>query len=185
MKKNIISIAAAILMIGGFVFGLHQTGRLPINGNSQLASVISSQELPSPTITASSSNLNASSGINLTVNGHYFKIVSNDVPFFYLGDTEWILNKFNNADIGAILDKRKEDGFSVIKITNTELNAGYSYDRRDANGQTPFINNSILQFNPPWWDRISNIIDWAADRDIYRVNDWCTGTPGICLACNQ
>lgn len=176
MKKNIISIAAVILMIGGFVFGLHQTGRLPINGNSQLAAVISSRQLPSPTITAPSYNHNASNGINLTVNGHYFKTLSNSLPFFYLGDTEWILNKFSNTDIKAILDKRKEDGFSVIKITNTELNVGYSYDRRDANGQTPFINNNILRFNPPWWDRISNIIDWAAERDLYI--ELTIGAPG-------
>ena len=88
-------------------------------------------------------------------------------PFLYLSDTEWILNKYSDADIDTILSTRAEQGFTVIKIGATELNWGttppYSNDRHDFNGKSPFgdDNTDCTIFTEEWWSRLRDIVTLA------------------------
>ncbi len=106
-------------------------------------------------------------------NGHYLQSTGG-TPFLYLGDQEWTLNKHNNSQIISILDDRVAKGFTVIQTAATR---SWPDDRRtDYNGNLPFINNDVTQFNTNYWNRLGMIADECANRGLYLAIN--LGDPG-------
>ncbi|HBT08460.1 MAG TPA: glycoside hydrolase, partial [Leeuwenhoekiella sp.] len=54
--------------------------------------------------------------IEIADNAHFFKRANGD-PFFWLGDTAWLLlKKLDREAISAYFDDRKKKGFNVIQV---------------------------------------------------------------------
>jgi Protein of unknown function (DUF4038)/Putative collagen-binding domain of a collagenase len=100
---------------------------------------------------------------------------SNGKPFFWLGDTGWLLfSKLNRDEVIEYLNDRKEKGFNVIQVMGLhELKLANAY------GDSALINGNITQpkitegaaFNDAdaydYWDHVDYIIDEAAKRGIF------------------
>ena len=107
--------------------------------------------------------------LRVSSNGHYIETTSG-IPFLYLNDTEWLLNRHSDTEIGTLLNDRRTKGFTVIKIGIMGLNSGYkTYDRptTDYNGKYPMDNNIVTQLNVDYWNRLLWIADQCAARSLY------------------
>ncbi len=86
--------------------------------------------------------------ISVGPDAHYF-VGRDGNPFFWLGDTEWELFRlFTLKEAGAILENRKNKGFSIVQVMLTGVGDG---TKPNLTGQTPWLNN-----NPS--DRMSSIL---------------------------
>ena len=107
--------------------------------------------------------------------GRYFT-ASGSKPFFWLGDTGWLLFiKLNRAETIAYLDKRQKQGFNVIQVM-------VLHDVRKAVNR---YGDSALAFQDPsrplvtegsdpgdsiaydFWDHVDFVVDAAAQRGLY------------------
>jgi len=107
---------------------------------------------------------------------HRFLESGNNDPFFWLGDTGWLLfMKLNREETGHYLETRHQQGFNVIQVMvlHNVRNAVNAYgDSAIMNHQVnkPLITegNSFedpLQYD--FWDHVDWIIDLAASKGIY------------------
>lgn len=108
-------------------------------------------------------------GTDLRVSANSRYLTKGNVPFFFLSDTEWVLNARTDNDVVTILDDRVTKGFTVVQVFATrDFTFGGSGDiSKDVNGNLPFINNDPTQFNVSYWNRWRSIADLAAARKLY------------------
>lgn len=112
--------------------------------------------------------------LKVSANKHYL-MTENGEPFFWLGDTGWLLfAKLNIQEANRYLQDRKDKGFNVIQamVLHT-LSAVNAY------GDTALINNNVatpniqpgnspadsLQYD--YWDHVEMIVDMAAEKGLY------------------
>jgi len=107
-------------------------------------------------------------------NGRYLQF-ENSKPFFWLGDTGWLLfKKLNREEAEIYLEDRVSKGFNVIQVMVIhEMPAVNVY------GDSAFVNNNpaepkITEGSNPndsiqydFWDHINYIIDKAAEKGIF------------------
>ncbi|HEX5651941.1 MAG TPA: glycoside hydrolase family 140 protein [Chitinophagaceae bacterium] len=113
--------------------------------------------------------------LKISSKGRYFQ-TSDGKPFFWLGDTGWLLfSKCNREEAIQYLDLRRQQGFNVIQVMliHDLKNAINKY------GDTALVNADLSRpnikegtdFNNPaaydFWDHVDFIIDEAAVRGIY------------------
>ena len=127
------------------------------------------------------------SAFSVSSNGRYL-VQTDGTPFYWLADTEWVLNKHSDDQVHAILDDRAAKGFTVIQVFATRMawdrswsltNAwdfDLSWANSDANDQYPFVDGRVTSLNPPYWQRWNWIIDEAAKRNLYVL--MLIGEPG-------
>jgi hypothetical protein len=128
-------------------------------------------------VTACSSNVGKKeiSRLKISENQRYLVDEQNN-PFFWLGDTGWLLfKKLNRQEAEIYLENRRQKGFNVIQAiviheTDHEVNAY---------GDSALVKNNIAEpmitpGNDPddpgqydFWDHADYIIDMAAERGIY------------------
>lgn len=112
--------------------------------------------------------------LKVSENGRYLQF-ENGKPFFWLGDTGWLLfSKLNREDADRYLSDRAENGFNVIQVMVI-----HSFPELNAYGDTAFINNdplkpNITPGNDPtnkeqydFWDHIDYIVNKAAAKGIF------------------
>jgi hypothetical protein len=105
-----------------------------------------------------------------------FIVTDDGKPFFWLGDTGWLLfKKLNRAEADKYLENRKQMGFNVIQVMllHDINNAVNTY------GDSAFINKDISRpfvttgdsasdsAAYDFWDHVDYIIDLAAQKGIY------------------
>ncbi|SHL40583.1 Putative collagen-binding domain of a collagenase [Chitinophaga jiangningensis] len=99
----------------------------------------------------------------------HFLVTSDGKPFFWLGDTGWLLFvKCNREEAVKYLDTRKQQGFNVIQVM-------VLHDVRKAKnayGDSALINGDVSKPNITtnknnYWNHISFVIDEAAKRGMY------------------
>ena len=107
-------------------------------------------------------------------NGHYL-MEKNGKPFFWLGDTGWLLFlKLNREEADEYLEDRRKKGFNVIQVmvvhSPGEVNVYGDSALINKNVAAPkttpgnkFSNKSEYDF----WDHVDYIIDKAAEKGIY------------------
>jgi hypothetical protein len=113
--------------------------------------------------------------LKISENKH-FLVNENNNPFFWLGDTGWLLfKKLNRDEAEKYLEDRKHKGFNVIQVMvlhdiNNAVNAygDSAFTNRDISQPkvTPgnsFSNSEAYDF----WDHTDFIIDLAASKGIY------------------
>lgn len=107
-------------------------------------------------------------------NGRYLQH-ENGVPFFWQGDTGWLLfQRLNRDEVKQYFENRKEKGFNVIQSIFFQF-----YSDKNAYGHAPFEPrdltkpiitpgkdpNDTVQYD--YWDHVEYIIDMAAQNGIY------------------
>ena len=106
---------------------------------------------------------------------HRFFVKDNGQPFFWLGDTGWLLfGKLNREETIRYLNDRQKKGFNVIQVMLL-----HSLFEANAYGDSALINGNVAlpkvtkghSFSDPkqydFWDHVDYIIDEAAKRNIY------------------
>lgn len=113
--------------------------------------------------------------IKISPNHHYF-ITEDKTPFFWLGDTGWLLFiKLNREEVIKYLDDRKEKGFNVIQVMvlhDTKHAVNVYGDSALINGnpsmpKTTTGNDFKNKEQYDFWNNVDFVIDEAAKRGIY------------------
>lgn len=105
--------------------------------------------------------------LRVSDNGRYLQH-TNDTPFFWLGETGWLLpERLNRDEVDYYLDHCKRAGFNVIQVqTINGVPAMNIYGQ----SSMPF-GYDFTRINQPgvygYWDHMDYIIDAAAHRGIY------------------
>ena len=87
-------------------------------------------------------------------------------PFLWLGDTAWeLFHKLNREEAVEYLDKRKEQGFSVIQAVVLAENDGL----RTPNpyGELPLVDLSPARPNEKYFEHVDFIVAEANARGLY------------------
>lgn len=117
----------------------------------------------------------AAQTLKISPNGRFFT-ESNSKPFFWLGDTGWLLfKKCSREETIKYLDTRQKQGFNVIQVMvlhdlkNTKNFYGdEALDKTDVS--KPLITQGKKFENSDeydYWDHVEWVIDEAAKRNIY------------------
>jgi hypothetical protein len=101
---------------------------------------------------------------------HHFLQYQDGRPFFWLGDTAWLLlSKLDRADTTRYLDDRQRKGFTVLQVmvlngTNEQTVAGVP---ALINGQPekPYVDTKPGEYG--YWDHLDWVVDQAAQRGIF------------------
>jgi hypothetical protein len=105
-----------------------------------------------------------------------FFVTANNKPFFWLGDTGWLLFvKCNREDAVHYLETRKQQGFNVVQVMVLhDMN-----NTKNVYGDNALINEDVSKPNVTdgndfknekeydYWDHVDFIVDEAAKRGIY------------------
>jgi hypothetical protein len=106
---------------------------------------------------------------------HRFLVDEKDQPFFWLGDTGWLLfTKLNREDADKYLTDRANKGFNVIQVMMLHsLNAKNFYGDSalvKQNVATPFVKEGNIYTDSTqydYWDHMDFVIDKAAEKGLY------------------
>jgi len=106
---------------------------------------------------------------------HRYLLTDDGKPFFWLGDTGWLLfSKLNREDAEKYLTNRAEKGFNVIQVMVL-----HSLSAKNIYGDSALIGNNVAKplVTPgngfedtaqyDYWDHMDYIIDKAAEKGIY------------------
>lgn len=112
--------------------------------------------------------------LQVSENGRFF-IDQNKKPFFWLGDTGWLLfTKLSREEVVYYLDNRAEKGFNVIQVMVL-----HGVGAKNLYGDSALVNQDVSrplttegnQFDNPdeydYWDHIDFVIEQAAQRRLY------------------
>ncbi len=122
--------------------------------------------------------------LRISENGRYMTL-ANGEPFFWLGDTGWLLfNKLNRAEAETYLEDRKQKGFNVVQAmvlhTIPSVNSYGDSSLINADLAQPLLTegkNPESESEYDYWDHIDYIIDLAASKGIYMAVVPIWGTP--------
>ena len=117
---------------------------------------------------------NALPKLKVSANGHFLMTQKGD-PFFWLGDTGWLLfAKLNREEAITYLDDRQKKGFNVIQVMLLHslgvVNAYGDSALSNKNVARPKVTpgNSFADHKQyDYWDHVDYIINEAAKRNIY------------------
>jgi len=112
--------------------------------------------------------------LKVSANGRFFQ-TSDRKPFFWLGDTGWLLFiKCNRDEAVQYLQTRKEQGFNIVQVMVL-----HGLQAKNVYGDSALINQNVADpvvtkgnsFSDSaaydYWDHVGFVIDEAAKRGIY------------------
>jgi hypothetical protein len=111
--------------------------------------------------------------LKIAGNHHYFS--TDGKPFFWLGDTGWLLfSKLNRQDAENYLEVRKKQGFNVIQVmvlhSTAEVNAYGDSALINRNITMPRVTPGDNVSDPKeydYWDHVDWIVNAAAKKGMY------------------
>lgn len=104
----------------------------------------------------------AMQGFRVSEDGHRF-VLEDGTPFFWLGDTAWLLFTLSPADIEVYMADRAQRGFNVIQcmVIRTEPEEKSTLVPAH-DGVLPFSSLAPLAFNEAYFSHIDTIVETAA-----------------------
>ena len=97
-------------------------------------------------------------------------LLCNNRPFFWLGDTGWLLMQMNPDDVRFYLNDRAAKNFTIIQMMaiRTHFRNKVPTDRLVPNyaGETPFSSLDPIELNETYWRHIDFIIDAAREKNL-------------------
>lgn len=99
--------------------------------------------------------------------GHFFRYEDGS-PFFYLGDTAWLLfNKLKEEEVRVYFRDRAEKGFTVVQsVIFRDL---FTPNTPNAYGDPPFADEDdmyAVRMNPRWIDFVKKVVPMAAEYNL-------------------
>src|SRR6187401_2573999 len=112
--------------------------------------------------------------LKVSANNRYFQ-TSDGKPFFWLGDTGWLLFKKCTREAAVTyLENRKQNGFNVVQamvlheLRLTNVYGDSALINNDASKPAITNGNSFSsQDEYDYWDHVDYVLDEAAKRGIY------------------
>src|ERR1700730_5601942 len=124
-------------------------------------------------ITAQSSAPARVGPIVVSANGRFLQH-KDGVPFFWLGDTAWLLfQRLDRAETEQYLENRRLKGFTVIQaVALRGATAGSAYGTAliDGNPERPNVTPGNDPSKPgeyDYWDHVDWVVDLAAQKGLY------------------
>jgi len=104
--------------------------------------------------------------LGISGNGRYF-LDRKGRPFFWLGDTLWHLYRsFPAADVRAILENRREKGFSAVLV----MLIGYEPEPQpNLNGDHPWVGSDPSRPNEKYFEHVDTVLRIACELDLIQV----------------
>lgn len=98
-------------------------------------------------------------------------LLHNGRPFFWLGDTGWLLMRMSPQNVRRYLDDRAAKHFTIIQmmaIRTDHMQTSPTYDDLIPNyaGNLPFSSLDPVTLNEVYWRHIDFIVDAARDRGL-------------------
>lgn len=85
----------------------------------------------------------------------------NGKPFFWMGDTAWLLfPKLKEEEAYAYLKNRKDKGFNVIQATLVHF-------MDEERGMTPPVDGKLTKEQAAYWEHCDRVIDMAGELGLY------------------
>jgi len=109
---------------------------------------------------------------NLEISSNNRYLTSGGKPFFWLGDTGWmLLNKLNREETENYLEDRKQKGFNVIQVmllhTLSAVTVNGDSALMNGNVATPFLSLENNSGKTGYWENLDFVIDLAAQKGLY------------------
>lgn len=93
---------------------------------------------------------------------HFFQTEKGE-PFFWLGDTGWLLlTRLTREQAAQYLQTRKDQGFNVIQVMLV-----HGLTDTDTYGDSALHNKNLATPNEPYWQQLDYVVDKAAEKGIY------------------
>ena len=110
----------------------------------------------------------------LTVKGQYL-VHENGRPFFWLGNTSWLLpERLNRDEVEYFLTREAEEGYNVEQIQ--VLNAIPTFNIYGAMGTPTPAPSQGEGSGYTYWDHLDYIVDFAASQGVYIAMDCIWGS---------
>lgn len=110
--------------------------------------------------------------LKVSKDGHYFQ-TSDGQPFFWLGDTGWLLfTNLNESEIDHYLTDRQQKGFNVIQLMLLPKLAAVNQ-----NGDSALLKNNIAAPQNKYFDFVEAVVDKAAAKGLYMALVPVWGSP--------
>lgn len=110
--------------------------------------------------------------LKVSKDGHYFQ-TSDGQPFFWLGDTGWLLfTNLNDAEVDQYLNDRQEKGFNVIQVMLLPKLTAVNQK-----GDSALLKGNIAEPQKAYFDFVEAVVDKAATRGIYMALVPVWGSP--------
>src|SRR6476620_1423474 len=112
--------------------------------------------------------------LNISANHRYFAD-TNGNPFFWLGDTGWLLfSKLTREEAEKYLEDRRKKGFNVIQVmvlhTVSAVNVYGDSALKNKNVASPVVtpgNSTTNAEQYDFWDHVDYIVDLAAKKGLF------------------
>ncbi|RHJ81468.1 glycoside hydrolase family 140 protein [Parabacteroides sp. AM08-6] len=103
--------------------------------------------------------------LQISENGRYL-VHKDGTPFLYIGDTAWeLFHRLNEQEVEKYLENRRAKGFTVIQaVILAELNG---LNTPNVYGETPLIDNNVLQPNEKYYKWVDKVIRMAEAKGLY------------------
>lgn len=112
--------------------------------------------------------------LGVSDDGHAL-VHADGTPLRWVGDTAWVLHQnTSREDALEYLDDTVGRGFTVIQLMT--VNGWALTGMRNYYGDTPYLEGTPWELNPPYWEHLAWVIDQAAERGLYVLLVY--GSPG-------
>ncbi|MBP1652099.1 MAG: hypothetical protein H6Q26_2256 [Bacteroidetes bacterium] len=100
--------------------------------------------------------------LKVSKDGHFFQ-TSDGQPFFWLGDTGWLLfTNLNESEVDHYLADRQQKGFNVIQVMLLPKLAAVNQK-----GDSALLKNNIAEPQKKYFDFVATVVDKAAAKGLY------------------
>ncbi|MBQ2524976.1 MAG: DUF4038 domain-containing protein, partial [Prevotella sp.] len=108
---------------------------------------------------------------------HRYLIHENGTPFFWMGNTSWLLpERLNRDEVEFYLTREREEGYNVEQIQVLNAIPTYNIYGQQANDES----FDFTKFTKPgtygYWEHLDYIVDMAASNGIYIAMDCIWGS---------
>ncbi|WP_343669699.1 glycoside hydrolase family 140 protein [Chitinophaga sp.] len=110
--------------------------------------------------------------LKVSKDGHFFQTADGQ-PFFWLGDTGWLLfTNLNEAEVDHYLADRQQKGFNVIQVMLLPKLAAVNQS-----GDSALLKNNLAAPQEKYFDFVETVVDKAAAKGIYMALVPIWGSP--------
>ena len=108
---------------------------------------------------------------------HRYLIHQNGTPFFWLGNTSWLMpERLNRDDVEFYLTKEREAGYNVEQIQVLNAIPTFNIYGMQANDETFDMQKFSRKDQYGYWEHLDYIVDFAASQGIYIAMDCIWGS---------